>query len=413
MLLNEILKNILTVFIATWWIVVPLALFFIFIELWLRYVRTLFVRGMSWTFLEIKIPKEILKTPKAMEQVFAAMHSIQAFPPKLWDKYWKGRVSEWLSFEIVGYSGGVHFFVRVPSTYRNLVEAAVYAQYPNAEIRETDDYTEIVPAILPNESLELFGTNFVLAKEDGYPIQTYQYFEAQIEEQRLDPIASLAEVMSKLKEGEMIWLQYLLRPVGDEWKKKGEEIIDALLGKSKTKKRGLIEEIALLVKNFFHAPVIYPEWPGAEKGKEAMSPGQLTYGKQEVIKAVENKIAKLGFETNIRFVYIDNRDRFSRGNIAAVFGAFRQFNTQHLNAFRPDGDTITAAKGLFKKRKEYLRKRKLFGAYKSRAFAEKVSILNTEELATIYHFPGKPVAAPMLKPIESKKAGPPPGLPIG
>lgn len=411
MLLNEILKNILTVFVATWWLVIPAALFFIFAEMWLNYVRTLFIRGISWTLLEIRIPKEILKTPKAMEQVFAAAHSIQSFPPKFWDKYWKGKVAEWMSFEIVGYAGGVHFFIRTPSAYKNLIESAIYAQYPNAEIREAEDYVDIVPSILPNESLELFGTNLILAKEDGYPIKTYEHFESPVEEQRLDPIAALAEVMSKLKEGEMIWLQYLIRPIGDDWKKKAEELIDKLLGKSKPKKRGFIEEIAVFIKNLFHAPVVYPEWPG-EKAKEAKE-AQLTHGRQQVIKEIENKISKLGFEANIRFVYIDNRDRFSRGNIAAVFGAFRQFNTQNLNAFRPDMDTLTAAKGLFKKRKEYLKKRKIFGAYKVRAMSGKASVLNTEELATLYHFPGKPVAAPMLKPIESKKAGPPPGLPIG
>lgn len=411
-MLDGILESIAKVWGIVGWVAVPLALFFMCADLWLFYVRTLFVRNIAWTLLEIKIPKENLKTPKAMEQVFAIAHSIQPFPPKFKDIYWKGKVPDWMSFEIVGYAGGVHFFLRLPSIYRNLMEAAVYAQYPNAEINESDDYTQIVPGVIPNETLDMFGIHFILAKESGYPIKMYEYFEASEEEQRLDPIASLTEVMSKLKEGETIWLQFLVRPVGDDWKKEAEELIDKLSGKSKPKKPGLLEGLVrgavVFAKNLAHAPLVHPEWP-EEKEKES-SPATLTPGKGEAIRAIEGKIAKLGFETNIRFVFIDNTDRFSRGNIAAVSGTFRQYNTQNLNAFR--GDAPTIAEGLFKKRKLYVKKRQMFEAYKNRAMTNKVFILNTEELATIYHFPGTPVSAPMLKPIESKRGAPPPDLPI-
>lgn len=407
-----IVGSIIGVWSVVWWVAVPVALFFIFSDLWLSYVRAKFLRGMSWTLLEVRIPKENLRTPKAMEQIFVIAHSIQARPFKFKDKYWKGKVAEWMSFEIVGYTGGIHFFIRLPSTYRNLMEAAIYAQYPNAEVRESEDYTEIVPSVIPNESLDMFGMHFILAREDGYPIKMYEYFEASEEEQRLDPIASLAEVMSRLKEGEMIWLQFLVRPVGDEWKKKAEELIGELSGKAKPKKpnfiEGLINGLAVFAKNLAHAPVVHPEWPEAEEKKDA--PASVSGSKGEAIKAIEQKIAKLGFETNIRFVFIDNLDRFSRGNIAAVSGTFRQYNTQNLNAFK--GDAATEGKGIFKRRKELLKKREMFEAYKDRAMEEKVFILNTEELATVYHFPGAPVFAPMLKPIESKRGAPPPDLPI-
>ncbi len=407
-----ILGSIIYVWSMVWWVAVPLALFFVFSDLWLSYVREKFLREMSWTLLEIRIPKENLKTPKAMEQIFIIAHSIQARPFKFKDKYWKGKVAEWMSFEMVGYAGGVHFFIRLPSLYRNLVEAAIYAQYPSAEVRESEDYTEIVPSTMPNESLDLFGMHFILAREDGYPIKMYEYFEASDEEQRLDPIASLAEVMSKLKEGEMIWLQFLVRPVGDEWRKKAEELIAELSGKAKPKKSGfimsLINGLGVFMKNLAHAPVVHPEWPEAEEKKDA--PTSVSASKGEAIKAIEQKTAKLGFETSIRFVFIDNVDRFSRGNIAAVSGTFRQYNTQNLNAFK--GDAATGGEGLFKKRKELLSKRRMFEAYKSRTIEKKVFILNTEELATIYHFPGAPVFAPMLKSIESKRGAPPPDLPI-
>lgn len=407
-----ILESIVKVWSAVWWVAVPIALFFMLLDLWVLYIHIRYAMGLSWTLLEIKIPKENLKTPKAMEQVFSLMYGIYPVVKiKFKDNYWKGRVADWMSFEIVGYAGGVHFFVRIPSSFRNLLEAAIYAQYPNAEIHEAQDYTQIVPSLIPNETLDLYGMTFKLAREDGYPIKTYEHFEAQEEEQRLDPIAALTEVMSKLKEGETIWLQYVLRPANDDWKKAAEELIDKLSGKSKPKKPGLIEGLihgaVIFAKNLAHAPLVHPEWP-EEKEKES-SPATLTPGKGEAIRAIENKISKFGFEATVRVIFIDDREKFSRGNIAAIAGTFRQYNTQNLNAFKVGSATYTS--GLFKKRKLYVKKRQMFEDYKNRTMASSVFILNTEELATVYHFPGTPVSAPMLKPIESKRGAPPPDLP--
>ena len=138
------------------------------------------------------------------------------------------------------------------------------------------------------------------------------------------------------------------------------------------------------------------------------------------------KIYKFGFETNIRWIYIDHRDSFSRNNVSAIMGAFHQLRMENLNFFKPNKKTITLKTGWlaktfprYKKLVEFSRKRKLFDGYVKRRFgrynkilSEKFPILNTEELATIYHFPLGVVAAPKLKKLEAKKAGPPGELPI-
>jgi hypothetical protein len=54
----------------------------------------------------------------------------------------------------------------------------------------------------------------------------------------------------------------------------------------------------------------------------------------------------------------------------------------------------------------------LYGVYRERLMPKDVNILNTEELATIYHFPTKMVEAPMVHRIEAKKGEPPAGLPV-
>lgn len=387
----------------------PSVLFFVFIEVWILYIQTLYLKSVTWNLLEIKIPKNISRTPKAMEQVFAAVHSIYVHGMRVSDKWWDGKVQPWISFEIVGYAGGVYFFIRTPSQYRNLIEASVYAQYPEAEIREANDYVDLIPATVPNASLDLFGTNFMLAREDAYPIRTYEYFEDKEDERRLDPIAAITEVMSKLKEGETIWLQLLVKPATDAWKKKAEEHIGTIIGtKPKTKPSVLLAIISAFGEAFSTAE------PVREKKQD--NPNMLMYltpNQKDVVQAMEEKIAKLGFYTNIRFVYIDRRDRFTKSNVSAIQGALSQFNTQNLNALRPDMDTYTRGKWPFKKEREYRKKRLLFSFYKSRMFSGRVSIFNTEELATIYHFPSLVVEAPMLQRIEAKKGEPPPNLPLG
>lgn len=407
-----VLQSILKVFSRTWWIVIPAILFFILWDIWLFYLKIKYVKSIKWTTLHFRIPKEILKTPKAMEQIFAAVHAIWD-PPDFWEKYFKGKYQDWVSFEIIGQEKGVHFYCRLPSKYRNLIESAVYGQYPEAEINEVEDYIELLPVNLPNQTYDLFGTELCLIKDDAYPIRTYPYFEELVEEKRLDPLSAITETMSKLKEGEKIFLQILVKPTGGDWVKKAEKVIDKLIGKKPVSKKGFFGGIEEFLRNLFFAPIEYPVWSesGGDKESDPNLLRFLTPGAKDVVKAIEDKISKLGFETAIRFIYIDKAVAFSRGNVSAVLGAFRQFNTLNLNGFKPRKKTMTKAKGLFKKYRAATKKKFLYYVYRERLMPKKVNVLNTEELATIYHFPTKMVEAPMVHRIEAKKGEPPAGLP--
>ena len=95
-------------------------------------------------------------------------------------------------------------------------------------------------------------------------------------------------------------------------------------------------------------------------------------------------------------------------------GAFDQFATVNLNAFKPDKTKTKIAPWFFEKRRLYVRKRKNFRYYVERRWPwhRKPYIFSTAELATMYHFPGKVVAPSAAAPrVEIKKAGVPPELP--
>ncbi len=419
MYVEGIVKSILQVFAAIWWIVVPMGLAFLFWDVWLFYIRSRFKLNIKWVLLEIRIPQGVEKTPKSMEQIFASLMSAYSFGKKFMQKYWAGETEVWFSWELVGTAQGIHFYIRTPEGHRHLVESAIYSQYPTAEIFEAEDYIDEFGTTLPSKAYDLFGTEIVLARDDAYPIRTYPEFETEVEETRVDPLATLLEVMSRLKEGEKILIQLLIRPTGaatgNDWVKVGGELRDKLVQRKKPKTPGFADEVAAFAKNLAAVPLgTEPVWPGAqEEKKDDLRLLAMTPGERDIVEGVEKKIAKLGFESLIRFMFIDDRDHFTRAYISAIFGAFQQFNTHNLNSFRPNKTITGVNTGFFKNRRVYLRKRRLFDHYRFRRMPDKkVPILNVEELATVWHFPSIVVAAPGLQPVPTKKGGPPSDLPV-
>ena len=412
-ILQEILLFFWQIIKWTWWIFIPIILFINIRDLWLGYVKSKFFKKVEYTLYQIKIPRYIEQSFKSMEDVFSTFHSIQISSPKFKDRYLKGKAQLWLSFEIVGdRENGVVFYVRTPNEYKYLVESQMYAQYPDLELDEVDDYTNIFSSSLPNDFWDIWGTDFGLIKPSPYPILTYPFFESFKEEKNIDPLSSLMEIISKLKADERIWIQILFKPAGDSCKKEGESIVNKLIGKKEPKQRSFWDYLSEFLINFIKAPFEAPEWSdggGSEGSSGAV--GQLTPGEKDVVQAIQHKISKLLFDTTIRVVYIDRKDSFSRLNIASIMGFFRQFNTLNLSGFKP----VTSFKGKwpFKNQKEIWNKTQFYQKYLKRGFnSDTKMVLNTEELATIFHFPTSIVKAPVLRRIEAKKGEPPANLPI-
>ena len=383
-----------------WFLWVPAALAFVAWEVWVVYVRSYYFNHIAWALLEIRIPGEILKNPRAMEIVFNSLHNTRT--GNLIEAFWDGFITTWYSFEIASINGEVHFYIRTSRFFRNLVESQIYSQYPEVEIEEVDDYTKRLSENLPNQDLLVWGAEFGLAKDDCYPIKTYIDFKLDLpaeETEKTDPLANLIEFLGSLQDGEQIWLQIVIQGAKDDWKKGGEKIIERMLGRKKF-------QLA------------------AEKGERSMPP-LLAPGEKDVIEAIERNTSKLGFKTGIRFVYIARRDVYSPPSFSAMLGIMKQFNSLNLNGFKPAFNT--SIDYFFIKTRQAYRQRYIVNNYRRRSYfyppygsfvnpgkAGYVPpfVLNSEELATIYHFPGRTAAAPRLERIEAKKGSPPANLPI-
>lgn len=413
------LKTGLSVITTYWWIYAPVLLLLGTIVGWVHYVTQKYLLSLNWVLLEIKPPPDVEKSPRIAESIFAGIHGTY-LPVKWKRRFFKGEVPTYFSFEIVGNGGETNFYVRTPETLRPLIESHVFAQYPDAEIRVAEDYVKNLPNFLPNDQYDLFGVDLIFSKDDQFPIKTYPFFEEEGgrgEAKRTTPLSPLAEVMSSLEPGEHIWLQMLVRPTGGAWVKAAKPVIDKIIGLEE-KKEDLLAKSINLTYDF----IAGGEAEKKEEKKEEPDIRKLTPGKRSALEQVERKIAKLGFKTTIRFIYIGRREIFHRAHISSVIGMFKQLYANDLNSFKPNTKTMTFHKGIlnqifpsdrgfFTAQIEFRRKWKLYLAYRSRTFPKKVVILNTEELATLYHLPGAGLKAPAFPRVEAKKGQPPAGLP--
>lgn len=407
--LNEFTQSVFHVAGASWFIWLPIMAFLMFFEAWLSYVRNDYKLKIAWTFLEIKIPREIRRGPKAMEQLFSSLHSFISGPADWHDYYWDGEVKLWYSFEIVSFGGDIHFYVKTPTKHKNYVEANIYAQYPDVEVQEVDDYTLRMPSTydtLFRSGYELWGTELKLEKDDVYPIRLYEEFETPSEYSTLDPISSLIEVLNTIKPGEELWLQILISPTGSSWQERGARFVKQMQERTRT--------------------VI-------ESGDGKKVTVDRTPGEELALKAIEHNIAKPGFQTSIRYVYLAESTKYNKNTPwYGVLGAFNQYSSKAHNSFKHNAVVRTAVLWFhwpyfFPSWRQWYRRQKIYSLFRKRTMRESAfltqiftkatispshMILNTEELATIYHYPSNIVlTAPSIQRIESRKVGPPAQLP--
>ncbi len=165
--------------------------------------------------VEIKIPRESKKSPKAMEHILTVLTTLRNMQGNLREKWWDGEVTEWFSLEMASFGGDIHFYIRTPARHLKVVRSNFYAQYPDVELEEADDYMNRLPPStqeLYQAGYNLWGAELILGKGDGLPIRTYAQFESIEEEQNLDPIGGILEVLSKINKEEVLLVQILARP---------------------------------------------------------------------------------------------------------------------------------------------------------------------------------------------------------
>src|SRR5690606_33289214 len=98
-------------------------------KMWVHYIQQDFISGIDYVLLEVIPPREVVRSPQAMELFFSNALYHWSMKGGM-EEYWQGAVWFWFSLEIVSIDGQVHFYIRTPTRVRGLVETQMYAQYP-------------------------------------------------------------------------------------------------------------------------------------------------------------------------------------------------------------------------------------------------------------------------------------------
>ena len=397
----------------TWWFFLFIILLPVARSAWIYWRQLIYRHSMNYVVLDMRIPRETTKNPRAMEQVLRAFHSMRNEARNLREVYWDGEVTNWVSLEIVGRGGETHFYIRCLKSRRPLVEAAFFSSYQDVELVEVPDYTKTLPKSaeeLWDRELDFFGGELELVKPDMYPLRTYLEYEVPDEDiQLMDPISNMLEILGKLGKDEFVAIQFNIAPAAPDWASEWEDDLIELRGKGS--KAGTEEDM----------------------GFSSRTPGQT-----RILKAVEEKLGRPAFDTMVRIVYVCPRAVYSdtvprRG----LIGAINQYSSADMNAFKWNYPVGTRTQlwdwpYLFPKVRKKLRQKRYWHWFIHREmpeqewtgellsshplnwnFASHTGQLDIAEVATLFHPPTHVVlTAPHIHRVESKKAGPSAGLSI-
>ena len=283
----------------------------------------------------------------AMEQFIASLHSVKKGG---WEQ--KYGTQHAISFEIVAKKEDIRFYIWTPKKLQDLIEKQIHGAYTDAEIVEVPEYN------IFTEEGKVAYKSLQLRAEDYYPIKTFKDLPT-------DPLSSLTAALAKMGEGEAAAIQILVSPAEKNWQKAGSSFI------SSTKKQESDPE-----KAKFSVPA-------------------------KTLEAVENKVSKPGFETSIRFVVVSSDEASAKEHLTNINSAFSQFNGD-LNGF---SSRTVRRKGGFIEDFIY-RYQPMFNIMGNRK-----SVLNSEELATLFHFPNKLISTPHIYWLYSKTAPAPAEIP--
>jgi hypothetical protein len=253
------------------------------------------------------------------------------------------------SLEIVALEEEIAFYLNCPRRIRDRVEKQIHGSYPNADIKEVDEVN------IFNKKGKVAFASLHLEKSSFYPIKAYKDLP-------IDGLNSITSALSKMGPGEGAIIQILMQPEGKKWQKNGTKYI------SSSKKR------------------------------EA-DPDKATYSHDpKEMEVISQKIEKPGFRVSIRIVVSAKEEYLADSHLNNIKGSFSQFSSPYNS---------------FKKGRIWLKHMFMIDfLYRYMPmFNKNTFILNTEELATIFHLPNKTVETHHIRWLNAKNAPAPNNIP--
>lgn len=188
--------------------------------------------------LEIKLPREIMKSPLATEVALTAFLQNSGVST-WWHRNIRGQLPAYSSLEIASMEGVVHFYIWANKKFRALIESNFYSQYPGIEIVEAEDYTKAIRYHHLSDDVLSFSSTYKMTRSwiptnpkenkpykdpktgkdytmpaDFVPIKTYVDLgldKDPKEEFKTDQLTPLLEAMGSIGKGEYYWYQVIVQ----------------------------------------------------------------------------------------------------------------------------------------------------------------------------------------------------------
>ncbi len=337
--------------------------FWVFFYIYLLRKKENLKRTLRLSFLSITMPKknsdldEKQETQKDFKEVISIMEQLLASLKSIQSNKLKTKIlwQDTFSLEYISHNQEIFFYVVCPFEYKDLFEKQINWFYPDAIIEET-------PEINIFEWKKYYNWTYLDLKKDFYyPLKTYQKLES-------DPINNITNAFSKFKEDESGVIQILLKPINDDWQHECASQSSKIMEWKKQKHSFNPLNILISIVELFFIP---------KDEKDNQSPSKETSAlTQERAKLVDEKAQKTGYEVIIRAITTWNEKLSTNSNLTNIVSSFRQFNYPDFNWFiqttRHNEDTLI---------NNYIFR------YFTKPFYLKQDLLNTEEIASLFHFP--------------------------
>ncbi len=372
----------------------------LFIRWWLQHGTTQ-PPAFEMIVLQITIPKESqdaqnqsqsLSVDQIKERIsvadifFATLGGLKAQTG--WRAFWFGR-NDHFALEIVADKDKlITFYAAIPRYLRQYFEQQLHAQYESAQISEVADYNIFDPQGVVMSSV------VTLKKHQMFAIKTFDNMES-------DPLNSITNVLSKFDKHEGAAIQYVLRSARPKWHKPPASVAHTMQqGKS-------LDQAYKEVMSGTVIKVLREVWrtiiPKSDKKKSGLDPVtqkdyRLSPMEEEVVKALEDKTSKSGFDVNIRVVVCAATKDQAQFKLQNVLNAFSQYTDyQYGNQFTAGKPTI---------------KGDTVDEFIFRSFNKKQSfVLNTTEMASLWHLPLSTTETPNIRWLMARKSAPPSNMP--
>jgi len=339
--------------------------------------------------LRVLLPKESLEIEQTGQVIEARSQiaPIESFMANLAGLHAERGIVAWFlgrrdhfAFEIVAEEGVISFYVTIPIHLRQYVEQQIQAQYPDSWIEEHEDYN------IFTSNCVIVGSTLTFKKSYFFPINTYQEMEA-------DPLSAITGALSKFRTvasgGAAI--QFVVRSAHPSWHAAGNDL-------AREVRQGKKLSDAIRTAG---GSLVYGIIRGAA-GSKAQPEGQQFAGlspfEEEAVSRIQAKAAKSGFEVNIRIVVAADTEIAAGSQLSGIVNSFAQFSGyQYGNSF------------------QQVRPRNMKGFLNDfiyRNFNESTQmVLNTEEMASLFHFPLPSTETPNILWLSSKQASAPVNMP--